>query len=160
MNYGMIPIRPRNHAAVVVGARDMDASLRERSAAELRDYLAEERTFLAWIRTGIALMGFGIVLAHFGLFEGESQPTPYGFRIQPHEFSLWFGAALIAVGVTVNLFSVRRYVHLVKELNRGQFVQRSVSKQGVVVAMFLALIGIAMAVYMVLIVAPHGTLHA
>jgi putative membrane protein len=140
--------------------RDMATPIKETSAADLRDYLAEERTFLAWIRTGIALMGFGLVLAHFGFFEGESELTQHGFGIPPHEFSLWFGAALIAVGVTVNLFSARRYVRLVTELNRGQFVQRSVSKQGLVVAMFLALLGIAMTIYMLLVVVPPGTLHA
>jgi putative membrane protein len=130
-------------------------------AADLRDYLAEERTFLAWIRTGVALMGFGIVLAHFGIFAGEPQLTQHASAVEPLDLSPWFGAALIAIGVTVNLFSARRYMRLVDELNRGQFVHRSVSKQGVVVAMFLALLGIAMATYLILAVAqPPGTLHA
>jgi putative membrane protein len=130
-------------------------------AADLRDYLAEERTFLAWIRTGVALMGFGIVLAHFGIFAGEPHIPQHASAVQPLDLSPWFGAALIAIGVTVNLFSARRYMRLVDELNRGQFVHRSVSKQGVVVAMFLALLGIAMATYLILAVAqPPGTLHA
>jgi putative membrane protein len=123
-------------------------TIKGKPAADLRDYLAEERTFLAWIRTGIALMGFGIVLAHFGIFPDELRLTS---GIQSHDFSPWFGAALIAVGVTVNLFSALRYMRLIGELNRGQFVHRSVSKQGVVVATFLALLGVAMAIY---------TLHA
>jgi uncharacterized membrane protein YidH (DUF202 family) len=93
-------------------------------------------------------MGFGIVLANFGIFPAELRLT---FGVQSHDFSRWFGAALIAVGVTVNLFSALRYMRLVGELNHGQFVHRSVSKQGVVVAMFLALLSIAMAIY---------TLHA
>ena len=133
-------------------------TIKGKLAADLRDYLAEERTFLAWIRTGIALMGFGIVLAHFGIFPHELHLTS---GVQSHDFSRWFGAALVAVGVTVNLFSALRYMRLVGELNRGQFVHRSVSKQGVVVAMFLALLGIAMAIYIVLAVAqPPDTLHA
>jgi uncharacterized membrane protein YidH (DUF202 family) len=53
----------------------MDTPTKEKTAAELRDYLAEERTFLAWIRTGIALMGFGFVVAHFGVFADEPQLT-------------------------------------------------------------------------------------
>jgi putative membrane protein len=131
--------------------------VKAKPAADLRDYLAEERTFLAWIRTGVALMGFGIVLAHFD----EPHIPQHASAVQPHDLSSWFGAALIAIGVTVNLFSVRRYMRLIGELNRGQFVHCSVSKQGVVVAMFLVLLGIAMAIYLILAVAqPLGTLHA
>jgi putative membrane protein len=61
--------------------------------------------------------------------------------------------ALIAIGVTANLFSAWRYMRLVGQLSRGQFVQRSISKQGIVVAMLLALLGIAVTIYLLLIVA-------
>jgi putative membrane protein len=73
----------------------MDTSIKAKPAADLRDYLAEERTFLAWIRTGITLMGFGFVVARFGVFL-EQLHLPQRFSTaQPHEFSPWFGAALI-----------------------------------------------------------------
>jgi putative membrane protein len=69
--------------------------------------------------------------------------------------------ALIAIGVTVTLFSARRYIRQVDELNRGQFVHRSISKQGVIVALFLALLGIAMTIYMILVLAePPDALRA
>jgi putative membrane protein len=142
-------------------AKQMDTPIKEKPAADLRDYLAEERTFLAWVRTGIALTGFGFVLAQFGLFADEHQLTRHALGLQPHDLSLWCGAALFAVGVTVNLFSARRYMRLASELKRGEFVHRSACKQGVVVAMFLALLGIAMAIYMIRILPqPPDTLHA
>ena len=145
----------------VVGVAEMDVPIKGESVAELRDYLAEERTFLAWIRTSIALMGFGFVVAHFGIFANEPHMTNHGSAIQPHELSLWFGTALIAIGVTVSLFSARRYMRLVGELNRGQFVKRSLSKQGLIVALSLALLGIAISIYMLLILAPSpNVLHA
>jgi putative membrane protein len=145
----------------VVGVAEMDVPIKGESVAELRDYLAEERTFLAWIRTSIALMGFGFVVAHFGIFANEPHMTNHGSAIQPHELSLWFGTALIAIGVTVSLFSARRYMRLVGELNRGQFVKRSLSKQGLIVALSLALLGIAISIYMLLILAPPpNVLHA
>jgi len=128
---------------------EMDAPIKEKPAADLRDYLAEERTFLAWIRTGIALMGFGVLLARFGIFGDELRTTQHAFSIQPHELSLWLAAALIAVGVAVNLFSARRYMRLISELNRGEFVHRSLSKQGLIVVLFLALLGIGMAIYLI-----------
>ena len=127
-------------------------------AAELRDYLAEERTFLAWIRTGISLMGFGFVVARFGIFGSMPylpQQLPAG---QSHEFSVWFGTALIAIGAIVNLFSARRFMRLVGELNREQFADRSLSKQGVIVACLLALLGITMTSYLTLILTQP--LHA
>src|SRR6266481_3043901 len=120
----------------------MDTPVKGKPVADLRDYLAEERTFLAWIRTGIALMGFGFLVAHFGISAGEPHMTQHASGVEPHALSLWFGTALIAIGVTVNLFSARRYMRLVGELNRGQFVHRSLSKQGVIVALSLALLGI------------------
>ena len=129
--------------------------------AELRDYLAEERTFLAWIRTGISLMGFGFVVARFGIF-GDLPHIPLQLPAgRPHELSLWFGAALIAIGAIVNLFSARRFMRLVGELNRDQFADRSLSKQGVIVAGFMALLGIAMTIYLTLFLAhPVSVLPA
>ncbi len=145
----------------VVGFAEMDAPIKGRSVADLRDYLAEERTFLAWIRTSIALMGFGFVVAHFGIFANEPHVTNHASGVQPHDLSLWFGTALIAMGVTVSLFSAWRYMRLVGELNRGQFVKRSLSKQGLIVALSLALLGIAISIYMLLILAPPpNVLHA
>jgi putative membrane protein len=138
----------------------MDAPIKEKPVADLRDYLAEERTFLAWIRTGIALMGFGFVVAHFGVFADEPHMT-HASGVPPHEFSLWFGAALIAIGATVNLFSARRFMRLVGELNRDRFADRSLSRQGVIVALFLAALGIAMTIYLTLFLAPPSdALHA
>jgi putative membrane protein len=135
----------------------MDTPVEEK--IDLRVYLAGERTFLAWIRTGIALMGFGFVVAHFGLFAEEPR-LPLASGVRPHEFSLWFGAALIAIGVIVNLFSAGRYVRLVGQLNRGQ-LDRSLSKQGVSTALLLALLGTAMTIYMILVLSqPQGALHA
>ena len=118
--------------------------------ADLRDYLAEERTFLAWIRTGLTLMGFGFVVARFGLFLAEIQATREGPAALPNRFSLWFGTAFIAVGVAMNLLSVRRHVRLVRELNRGQFTDRRPSQQAVILALLLALVGVAMGLYLTL----------
>src|SRR6266478_5343756 len=128
----------------------MDTPVGEKPAADWRDYLAEERTFLAWIRTGLALMGFGFVVARFGLFLEVMQITRGGSAAQSHGLSPWFGTAFIAVGVAVNLLSVRRHLRLVGELNRGQFANRGPSRQAIILALFLALVGVAMALYLTL----------
>ena len=128
----------------------MDTPDGEKPGADLRDYLAEERTFLAWIRTGLTLMGFGFVVARFGLFLEVMQITRGGSAAQPHGLSPWFGTAFIAVGVAVNLLSIRRHLRPVGELNRGQFAGRRPSQQAVILALFLALVGVAMAIYLTL----------
>ena len=128
----------------------MDTPVGEKPAADLRDYLAEERTFLAWIRTGLTLMGFGFVVARFGLFLQVMQITRGGSTAQPHGLSPWFGTAFIVAGVAVHLLSIRRHLRLVGQLNRGEFADRGPSRQAVILALFLALVGVAMALYLTL----------
>jgi putative membrane protein len=115
--------------------------------ADLRDYLAEERTFLAWIRTGLTLMGFGFVVARFGLFLEVMQLNRGVTTLQSHGFSRWVGTAFVAAGVATNLFSVRRHFRLVGELNRGQPSAYPPSSLAVILAVFLALAGVAMTLY-------------
>src|ERR1700746_687599 len=98
--------------------------------ADLRDYLAAERTVLAWIRTGLTLMGFGFVVARFGLVLEVMQSTRGGPGAPP-ALSPWFGIALIAVGVAVNLLSIRRHLRQVEELNRGRFAGHRYSPMAV-----------------------------
>jgi uncharacterized protein (DUF302 family)/uncharacterized membrane protein YidH (DUF202 family) len=117
--------------------------------ADLRDYLAAERTFLAWVRTGLALMGFGFVVARFGLFLQQLRLVDHAPSAPSYGVSLWFGTALIAVGVIVNLSSAWRHVRLVRELDRGDPESARSLTQAVATALFLALVGLAMAIYLV-----------
>ena len=128
----------------------METPIGAQPGADMRDYLAEERTFLAWIRTGLTLMGFGFVVARFGLFLEVMQFTRGGSAAQPHGLSPWFGTAFIAVGAAVNLLSIRRHLRVVGELNRERAADRRPSKQAVILALFLALVGAAMAIYLTL----------
>jgi uncharacterized protein (DUF302 family)/uncharacterized membrane protein YidH (DUF202 family) len=117
-------------------------------SADLRDYLAAERTFLAWIRTGLALMGFGFVVARFGLFLQQLRLVEQEPAGQHYGLSLWFGTALIAAGVIVNIFSGWRHARLLQELDRGDTARHRPSTQVVAIAVFLALVGLAMAIYL------------
>ena len=116
---------------------------------DLRDLLAAERTFLAWIRTGLALMGFGFVVARFGLFLQQLQLVQHASAAPTYGLSLWFGTALIAVGVVVFVLSAWHHVRLIQELNRGEPVASRPSTQAVAIALFLALVGLAMAIYLI-----------
>src|SRR6202166_2181780 len=131
--------------SMLIVVENTDAKVR----ADLRDSLAAERTFLAWIRTGLALMGFGFVVARFGLFLQQLQVVEHASSAQSYGVSLWFGTALIVVGVVVNILSAWHHVRLVRELNRGGPVPSRPSTQAVLIALFLALVGLAMAIYLV-----------
>jgi len=117
--------------------------------ANLSDSLAAERTFLAWIRTGLALMGFGFVVARFGLFLKQLELINHAQSGPSYGLSLWFGTALIAVGVLVNLFSSLHYVRLLRQLNTGGPPPPRPSTQALLTALFLALLGIALAIYLI-----------
>jgi uncharacterized protein (DUF302 family)/uncharacterized membrane protein YidH (DUF202 family) len=99
-------------------------------------------------------MGFGFVVARFGLFLQQLLFLDHTPSAPTYGVSLWFGTALIAVGVIVNLSSAWRHVQMVRELDRGESARSRSLTQAVATAIFLALVGLAMAIYLVSIRGP------
>ena len=123
----------------------MDLPVAPAQKLDLRDSLAAERTFLAWIRTGLALMGFGFVVARFGLFLQQLElpaTSSYGF-------SLWFGTALIFVGVLVNIVSASSHIRLLRQLEQAKEPRSQASTLAIILACFLAIVGLSMAIYLI-----------
>jgi putative membrane protein len=116
---------------------------------DVRDYLAAEQTFLAWIRTGLSLMGFGFVVARFGLFLQQVRMVEPGFQTHSYGLSIWFGTALIAAGVIVDIFASWHHVRLVRQLNHGETEFTRPSSGAIALASFLALVGVTMAIYLI-----------
>jgi uncharacterized protein (DUF302 family)/uncharacterized membrane protein YidH (DUF202 family) len=125
----------------------MDSRPKSQRAA-VADYLAAERTLLAWVRTGLALMGFGFVVARFGLFLQQLAAIQHTPSQQSYGLSIWFGTALIAAGVVVTLASAVRHFRIVRELDRGSEGAVRSQRQAVAIAVFLGVVGIAMAIYL------------
>ncbi|HTP68817.1 MAG TPA: DUF302 domain-containing protein [Dongiaceae bacterium] len=119
------------------------------AAASPRDFLAAERTFLAWIRTGLALMALGFVLARFGLFLQELSLMRPDLQTKSFGYSLWFGTALILVGVAVSILSLIRYTRLLGMMRSGSGQFGNPSTLAIVMAIFLAVLGLAMSYYVI-----------
>ena len=113
---------------------------------------AAERTLLAWMRTGLALMGFGFVVARFGLFLREIAAAG---QVAAHQhstgWSLWIGTALIGLGVAVSLLASFEYYRFVRWSKQGRTYTPRTAMLAVVVAVILALLGIVMALYLILV---------
>jgi uncharacterized protein (DUF302 family) len=75
---------------------------------------------------------------------------------QSYGLSLWFGTALIAVGVIVNLFAGWQHARLVRDLDRGGATHARPAAPAVVIALFLALVGLAMTIYLISV---RGSAH-
>ena len=116
-----------------------------------RIYLAAERTFLAWLRTGLALMGFGFVVARFGLFLREIETARAGPMPHSYGWSVYFGTALVFVGVAVNVLAASNHVRMVRRLVRGQRIVQRPSRLGIFIAVALAALGSVMAVYLLVV---------
>jgi putative membrane protein len=121
------------------------------SSPTLRDYYAAERTLLAWIRTAIALMGFGFVVARFGIFLRELTAVQNARLLRSAGLSVWFGIALLAFGVVVNLAATDQYRREIRALNREADRERHTSGLALWTGLGLAIMGVAMAAYLIAI---------
>jgi putative membrane protein len=130
-------------------ATDPDFGVSERTE-DPRVRFAAERTLLAWIRTGLALMGFGFVVARFGLFLIELRAAGET-TIHSHGVSLWAGIVLIILGVGVNTLSAVQHHRFLLRLNAGKPYVAPKWPIGILVAVVLALLGIALAVYLMIV---------
>jgi putative membrane protein len=116
-----------------------------------RVYLAAERTLLAWIRTGLALMGFGFVVARFGLFLRELAASHGDPSVRSPHGSHWFGIGLVLMGVMVNLLAALQHTRFVHRLRKGAWNPNHVSRSGIAVAITLALAGVAVTAYLLVV---------
>ena len=116
-----------------------------------RVYFAAERTFLAWIRTGLGLMGVGFAVARFGLFLRQLQSTAGKLPTKATGLSVTSGVAIVFLGVIVLAASVLQHLTLIRELSTGTWQPGRISRNAVLLATLLALVGLGMAAYLLIL---------
>ena len=89
------------------------------------------------------------MVARFGLFLQSLEAGHANFQARPYGASFWFGTGLIVLGVLVNVVAAWGHVHLVRELGRGGAALDRPSALGLTVAVILAALGLAMAVFLI-----------
>ena len=130
----------------------MNESMKPDASDDPRVRYAIERTLLAWVRTGLALMGFGFVVARFGLFLHEIEAVRQNAMPKASPgLSLWIGTALILLGVLVNLLVSAEHLRLMRHIQSAPPYGIRSWLLGVGVSLVLAMLGIAMAVYLVFV---------
>jgi putative membrane protein len=113
-----------------------------------RTRFAAERTLLAWVRTGLAMMGFGFVVARFGLFLRELAAAE-GRVPQQGGWSMWFGVGLVMLGVAVTVLAAVEYRAVIRRIDRGDPYRPPGWSMGLVTAILLAVLGVAMVGYLI-----------
>jgi putative membrane protein len=116
-----------------------------------RVYFAAERTLLAWIRTGLGLMGVGFAVSRFGLFLHQFMGQQADKKVWNNSHSVLSGVALVILGVIVNIAATIHHIQVTRELASGSWVAGRVSRNAVALAILLAVAGLMMAVYLLLI---------
>jgi putative membrane protein len=97
------------------------------------------------------MMGFGFVIARFGLFLRELPAPRGGSSVGSPHGSLWFGTALVLMGVMVNLLAALQYTRFVHRLRLGTWNPNHASHSGIAAAVALALAGVAVTTYLLFV---------
>jgi putative membrane protein len=111
-------------------------------------YFAAERTFMAWIRVALALMALGFVIDRFGLVVRQLMPELEA-QSTPPIFSFQVGIAFVILGILLNIAAGVRYLKFAIRYRReGSTEPGSGLSLGIVFAMFITVLGIGTAVYL------------
>ena len=113
-----------------------------------RVFFAAERTLLAWNRTGLTLMAFGFVIERFGLFVHMMFPQQFGPSHQT--LSFWIGLAFLGLGAFALLAAIVQFRKVLRTLKPVEIPEGYRVNVGVIINLGVALLGIALMVYLLL----------
>jgi putative membrane protein len=114
------------------------------------DHAANERTFLAWVRTAIAVMAFGFLVERFDLFLQIAGQTLARHALTPGGQLVGnvAGLILIALGAATIILATLRFRRLARQIDSAEKTPGSGERLDVVLASMLAVLGVALFVYL------------
>jgi uncharacterized membrane protein YidH (DUF202 family) len=110
------------------------------SMASFRTQLALDRTTLAWIRTTLTLATFGFGTVTFFRSIRQANPTPEAAHL--HQSAIYFGAALIVIGIVATVLAGISHWFTLRRLRRGETPVLSRWPLSLTVAALLAVLGL------------------
>jgi inner membrane protein YidH len=110
--------------------------------AQFRTQLALDRTTLAWIRTTLTMGTFGFGIVGFFRSLREKSSTPEAVRL--HQSAIRFGIALIILGTVATILAGISHWLTLRRLRRNKTHVLSQGPLSIIVAMFLAVIGLVL----------------
>ena len=93
-------------------------------------------------------MGVGFAVSRFGLFLRDFSNTQHAPAQTSTTHSVITGAALVALGVIINIASVINHLSTIKKLAAGTWQPGQPSRTAIALAIILALLGTGMAIYL------------
>jgi putative membrane protein len=99
-----------------------------------------DRTTLAWIRTTLTLATFGFGTVGFFRSLRETSPTPEAVHL--HQSAIWFGTALIVLGLLATVAAAVSHAYVMRKLRRGEAVPLSRWPLSITLALLLAIVGL------------------
>ena len=96
-------------------------------------------------------MGVGFAVARFGLFLRQLRASEAHISVHSTGLSVWSGVAIVSLGVVVLISAVVQHMVLIRELRTGTWRPGSVSRSAVLLASLLAVVGVGMAVYLLVL---------
>jgi len=88
-----------------------------------RTHMANERTHLAYLRTTVSLIGFGITINRFSGYLIQNNEGPQGSRVMLRDAGN-AGLGMVILGLALLVWSITRYWHVSKDIERGVVVAR------------------------------------
>lgn len=108
--------------------------------ASFRTHLALDRTTLAWIRTTLTLATFGFGMVTFFRSIRQANPTPEAIHL--HQSAIFFGVALIVIGIAATVLAGLSHWFILRRLRRGELPVLSRWPLSLTVATLLAVLGL------------------